>query len=839
MHIRSFAARALMLSTVSLVGLSAPSFAQQAERTQVSQATALEEIVVTSRKREEKLLDIPISVTVFSAQDIQKAQIFDMRQISKLAPGAYMQTVGGNGAGRYIPILNFRGLTSANSLPRIQTGAVFMDGIYILGGVNAVNTTDVQRVEVLKGPQNAYFGRNTFGGAINFITRNPGDEYAGEINATGSTRNSYDMNLSFEGPLVSGKLAARTSLLTHKKGAHYTALDGGKLGEETTKSASATLYATPSDNAWLRFRGYYQRDEDSHGPLAHLSGPLHGNNSCAGRTFQGFDAVTKAPRTFALSIPYICGHIPTVREVGAGVISVNTNLRSPRLASLGNPNGLINAFVNNSLNDPLIARAPKLDHFGILRNITRLTGQGQFTFENGISLNFNAGYDDTKTMGIFDSDRSNEENIYGAAPALSKVKHFEARIESDADQKLRWMIGGNLYDGDFYSSYGGGGSVLYQSRTAPNVPFNTAPVSALTPGALDANNGELAKVKAVFGSLEYDITEQLSLQGEIRYQKDQGRLTSAPGLNAAFKDWLPRVIVNYKPVEDWTLYASWARGVLPGTFNGQYATASAFHRGLIEAAFPGVTNLSDSDKLDSFEIGSKQQLFDGRFQYTLAAYKMTWSNLKATAAFVVPTTLGAATTFTFTGIIVPGDAKLKGIEWESTAILTDQWDVNLKASYQTGKYTNFVQPFLAQLTSNVTRFDGNHLARVPNVSASLASTYRNKFVGDWDWFLRGDVNYTGRAWDSEANILKSDPYYRINARIGVETETLSIELYATNLFDNRDWDYSFRNVFQGSAGSIFQALPTGFGFPAFGFPQGIFVGVPDKRDFGLRIKYNF
>ncbi|HNC29170.1 MAG TPA: YbaK/EbsC family protein, partial [Cyclobacteriaceae bacterium] len=78
----------------------------------------------------------------------------------------------------------------------------------------------------------------------------------------------------------------------------------------------------------------------------------------------------------------------------------------------------------------------------------------------------------------------------------------------------------------------------------------------------------------------------------------------------------------------------------------------------VEAAFPGVANVADSDELTSYEIGSKQSLFDGRLQYTLAIYKMDWKNLKATSAFVVPTTPGSLATTTFTGIIVPGDAEL-------------------------------------------------------------------------------------------------------------------------------------------------------------------------------------
>jgi iron complex outermembrane receptor protein len=800
--------------------------------------TGLQEVTVTARKREETLLDVPLSITVLGQEEIAKAQIFDMRDITKVAPGAYIQTVGGNGAGRYIPSLIFRGLTSANPLPRIQTGAVFIDGIFVLSGVNAVNTVDVQRVEVLKGPQNAYFGRNTFGGAINFITRNPGNEFAGDFSALGSERGSHDLSLSIEGGLIEDKLSGRLSVLSHTKAAHYTALDGGKLGEESTDSVAGTLYFKPSDNLWLRTRASYQFDDDGHGPLAHLSGPIYGGNSCAGRTFSGFDAVTRQPKTFGISIPYFCGSIPTISQVGEGIVSVNTNLRSPRLAGLGNPNGLVDAMVNNSFNDPLIAKVPKLDHMGLARRIVRASAQGEYTFPNRMSLAFNAGYDDTRTMAIFDADRSNEENAYGAMPALSLVRSYELRLQSSTEQRFRWMLGASKYDGNFESSFGGGGSVVYQVRTSPLAPIATAPVRVVPPNGALSTNGERAKVTAYFGSAAFDITDRWTLEAELRRQKDSGKLTSTP-LTATFTDWLPRVILSFKPNRLWTLYASGARGVLPGTFNAQYTNASAYQRGLIEAAFPGVADVAGSDKLDSFEFGSKQQAFNGRLQYTLAVYYMKWTNLKATSAFVAPTAPGATTTTTFTGIIIPGDAKLRGIEWESTVLLTDNWDFNLKANWQKGEYTNFVNPFLAQLTSNVTRFDGNHLPRVPDFSAALASTYRGRINDDWGWFVRGDLTYTGKGWDSEANIVQSDPYTRVNARVGVEKKNLSVEFYVTNLFDDRNWDYIFRNVYQGSPGSIFQPLPTGYGFPAFGFPQGIVVGVPDKRDLGLRINYKF
>jgi hypothetical protein len=138
----------------------------------------LEEVTVTARKREESLQDVPLSITAFSAEAIEKAGIYDVRDLVRLSPNVVLQTTGGNGTGRFMPNLTFRGLQPSVPLPRSQTGAVFVDGNYVLGGVNAVNTNDVERVEVLRGPQNTYFGRNTFAGAINFLTRNPGTKSA-------------------------------------------------------------------------------------------------------------------------------------------------------------------------------------------------------------------------------------------------------------------------------------------------------------------------------------------------------------------------------------------------------------------------------------------------------------------------------------------------------------------------------------------------------------------------------------------------------------------------------------------------------------------------------------
>jgi hypothetical protein len=160
------------------------------------------------------------------------------------------------------------------------------------------------------------------------------------------------------------------------------------------------------------------------------------------------------------------------------------------------------------------------------------------------------------------------------------------------------------------------------------------------------------------------------------------------------------------------------------------------------------------------------------------------------------------------------------------------------------EYVTFFQPFVAQLTSQTSRFDGNTLPRVPQRSGSISSTYRGQVNSDWGWFVRGDVNYTGKAWDSEANIVQTDDFTRVNLRIGFERENLSVELYARNLFDNDNWDYGFRSVsFREPGGQLFTtippaALPPGSA-PSVGFQQGMIVQPPDKRAIGLRVKYDF
>jgi iron complex outermembrane receptor protein len=816
----------------------------------------LEEVVVTARKRTESLQEVPLSITAFSAEAISQSAIYDVRDVARLAPNVTLQTTGGAGTGRFMPNLTFRGLQNVFPQPRAQVGAVFVDGAYVLGGVNAINTNDVERVEVLRGPQNAYFGRNTFAGAINFITKTPGDEFKGEITGSGSTRGSYSVSGSVEGPVIADRLSARALVALRDKRGHYVASDGGRLGNESTDYVSATLYATPTDALSIRVRGSYQEDDDGPGQVINLSPQVIGDTCNARRIEKG--TTLAGARGFNVSLPYFCDKIPTISDLGERIVDTNTSLRSPLLASLGNPNGLIDPFINNSLNDPQWRKAPKPDGMGLKREIYSLNIQTQYEFESGIAFTVNYAFDQNYSSLIVDVDRSRVETTYAYIPQFSRTRMIEARLRSSQEQSIRWLIGGTYFNSYFASAFGSGGSLQYQGRTLPTQPFRTAVLPSAQLGANPRSTDEVAKVRSVFGSVDWDVFDSLTLTGELRYQEDRsvsGGVSPPQFVNVPnsikFTDWLPRVIAKYTFSPDWNVYASWSRGVLPGVENVGFTQQTAFRQQLIRNVIPNIAAVLDSDVLDNYELGMKQTLLDGRLRYNIAGYYMTWRNAKAQTALVLPATSETnPAPFTVPGVTTQGSVDIYGVELEGAFLLTDAWEVAGGVAVQKSEFKKWGEAGLLRdlaggqspgaIPGNVAfgaiNWEGNEMQRQPRMTANLNSTYRATLSGDWGWFVRGEMTYTGKAWDSTANIVQSNDFFRVNARAGVERDDLTVEFYVLNLFNDKNWDYVSRTAIGDFVANAANAvLPRGNA----GFLQGFAVQAPDKRDFGVRVRYAF
>ena len=229
------------------------------------------EITVTARRREESLQDVPIAVTALSGDALEQRQIYSVKDIAAYSPGL---NINSDSAGRSFVSIRGIGTTLINT---VQPGVgIFLDGIY-QPDTSYLNSpiVDVQRIEVLRGPQGTLFGNNTLGGAINVITKQPTDEFEGKASgAYAGPDNFYSAALSISGPLIPGALQARIALADHSQdGFERNSLSGFWANPLNDKSANATLRWEAAESAVFTFNGYYNRVYGGSTPYAHVLGP--------------------------------------------------------------------------------------------------------------------------------------------------------------------------------------------------------------------------------------------------------------------------------------------------------------------------------------------------------------------------------------------------------------------------------------------------------------------------------------------------------------------------------------------------------------------------------------
>jgi len=139
-------------------------------------AQITDEIIVTARKKEESLIDVPLAITALGSVELEAGGFENIIDISKVAPGLFIEPINGVSA-RVQTQPRFRGVTFDANSPLQRTATVFIDGILTSGGIQSVDVNEVDRVEIIKGPQSALFGRNTYSGAINYVTKDPSAEF--------------------------------------------------------------------------------------------------------------------------------------------------------------------------------------------------------------------------------------------------------------------------------------------------------------------------------------------------------------------------------------------------------------------------------------------------------------------------------------------------------------------------------------------------------------------------------------------------------------------------------------------------------------------------------------
>jgi iron complex outermembrane receptor protein len=856
-----FASLALGIIAAASTGLPAPAVAQQSA---TASGPTLEEVVVTARKTEETLLDAPLAITAFSAEDIEKQGFKTLEDVALRTPGVQYSQQGGQIPGRFTSAIRFRGMNVNSDSPSLQLGALFLDGVFVLGGTQSIPYDDIERIEVIKGPQAALYGRSTFGGAINYITRTPSlSEYSGQVSALGANYGEADVSGSFEGPIVTDKLAFRVGGRYYTRGALFNASDGGGLGEESSKSAQLTLFWKPVDALEVRLRGFHNQDED--GPST--GGLVQGwrNDTCTGQRISTEDPAFPV----AQPMNYVCGEVP---EQGAAIaangsrniIDTVTSLYAPQAALNGTPRFLIDNLVNRP--NPAVLDVPTIDHVGLIRTVTRFSLQASYEFGGGYELSGQAGWNELKANWIRSFGLTPLGYWWSRDPQDSEDESYELRISSPADSKFTWLAGVNYYEQTFLQSGSGGDAVWFclSSVVRPvGSPCAVAPMATgtnfFTANSL-AQNTDQVETQGVFASLNYDFTDQWSLSIEARYQKDETRkaiLTATPTVIEE-TNTLPRGILRWRPTEASNVYLSWAKGVLPPVVNSEVANATPREAAQYAAIPPGPAGVVPGDELDMYELGWKQEWMDRRAQTSIALYYGEWQNQKGRAAFQIqedcgsfahggvggataangcpngPTGLPAvfpsgAPFLNTRNANVPGDSTLQGVEFEGSALITDRWDVRGTLTWAKSEYDdfffNFVQPI-----AGFTQMKGNSNARFPEWSGSLFTGYTAPLPSsDWSWYVNGDLNYVGETFVDESNLAECSDYVLANARLGAEKDGLRIEGFIRNLTDDDSWAACARWTDFDSAPSLAQL--TQF--------QGVAVTPQVPRQYGLRVVVSF
>jgi len=180
-----------------------------------------------------------------------------------------------------------------------------------------------------------------------------------------------------------------------------------------------------------------------------------------------------------------------------------------------------------------------------------------------------------------------------------------------------------------------------------------------------------------------------------------------------------------------------------------------------------------------------------------------------------------------TSVAYGNQARIRGLEAALDAAFTANWTAGLSVDYKHARWEKFRSSGSSSASGDAVYFNGKALGKVPTITWALNSTYRTPLANGWTGFARGDLMHTGSAWDSDYNIVKTSAYNRVNARIGADKGTLSVELFAKNLFNDKHWDYAFRTTDLALS-------------PLTSFSNlGVLAQAPDKRELGVRLRYEF
>jgi iron complex outermembrane recepter protein len=683
----------------------------------------IEEVVVTARKREESYRDVPITVNVFTAEQIESAGIERPADFIKLVPN--MTLVETQNAGNAFVVV--RGVSQArNSEPSV---AVLVDGVLETNPAEFNQQLfDIEQIEVLKGPQGALYGRNAIGGAIIIRTKQPTNELQGSVKL------GYD-----NGPgqrvqaAVSGPVGGSETLKFAASGSYYNTdgyIDSTFIGDDADPvhnvSGRVKFLMTPSDTFSADFR--LSADKLRTQALYFVIPRTNEANP--------FDSFFTPPNANDVSTPITVNNRgENKRDLYTGSLKLDFQLGGGTLTTVTAYNNTREILTGDAFD----FRPRDTAVFAFLPNI-------------GIDLN----------QSQFLSVESYSQEIRFSSPSEGRVRWIGGAYYVHTD---RFISTGNMVD------FGAGVYPVY--RTPSTNPLN--------PQATFLADSQDQDAWALFADVAFEINDQLELDTAVRYDEDtRENTTDTPPVflqqtldpNAftgqkrknTWSETQPKVTLRFKPTPDTTLFGGWSRGFRSGGFNQTGVGTVA-----VNSAPPifGVADLFESEVADTWEVGAKGQFLDRRLSAGLSLYHTKSEN---SYFFVF---LAANSTQNLGNI---PEVEYKGAELELNARFTDTWTAYASYGYTDSEITE---------APAGTNFRGNQAPLVSRNTLNIGTELRPPLGNGLTGILRLDFQQIGRTWWDPQNSTTRDPVDLLDLRLGVEGESWTVTAWSKNLTDEK------------------------------------------------------
>ncbi len=711
----------------------------------------LEEVVVTAQKREQSLQDVPIALNAFDAEFLRTTGAQSLDNLQQFTPGLESTNLGVTQ-----PTFTIRGIgTGGLSIGTDPAVGVYVDGVYV-GRSASSNTefSDIQRVEVLKGPQGTLFGRNAAAGAIQVITQKPTQDFEGFARVRAGNYDKLLGEAAINVPLIEDTLSSRFNITGSRRDGYVeNAFGGDDLNDQYYYAGRASFLWTPSELTDLRYTfDYNQLDQDA--PHAIGLNPDLSPTGTPGGALGDVDVFGPVANDVLSE--------EETRKLYAHTIQLDHEFDWSTMTFIGS----YRSFESNVRQDEdglgLIAQQPP-EYFAYLdtNNIednSQLYLELRFAGNNG-PLQWVGG------LSYYDEDGEQSAEVSTFAGSLIR------NLTSDPANNV-WPEPDNA-------------TCLGLSALALGTAY---PCSAAWTETM--NNKANTVSMAVFGDVTWQFSDQFGLTLGLRYTRDEkdfewynpaNTLTGNPANDVIFTadaspeaaaakvGWVktddswsnldPRVVLNYYPSEDVLVFASYANGYTAGGFNS-LQVGSNF----------------DPEEVDNFELGIKSQWLDQSLRVNASVYQYYYSDKQDIQQVDDGTAIKKYVTVT-------GDAKGTGMEAEITWLPTDSLQLGLNYGYLDAEWTDRT---VGDINLDGEPLDGpqQRLVFLADYNLGLGNNGDLLFHFDYSWTSAPERNPASADYNVDYET-KDDAYNLSNARITWITPSTAwqVALWAENLFD--------------------------------------------------------